>query len=86
MTCNPNVRALLEPILKSGEFSIEHAREIRKCDWRTMVTDLQGETKREAESLFYFAEGFVEEVDEGFVTDNTDPELYERTLRLAAKL
>ena len=86
MMSRTDIRTLLQPVLDSGEFSLEYARKICKCDWRTMVTDLDGEAKVEAESLFYFAEGFVEEVDEGFVTDSSDLELYERTLRLIEKL
>lgn len=83
---NLMIKSLLEPALESGEFTIDLARKIAQADWRTMVDALQGELKREAESLFYFIEGYVEEVDEGFVDEQNDPELYERAKKLLRKL
>jgi hypothetical protein len=51
-----------------------------------MIRDYPAEIKGDAESLFYFIEGFVEEVDEGYVDEQDDPELYARTLELLKKL
>ena len=81
-----SIKAILSPIAESGEFSIESARAIVQSDWRTMIECLQGELKAEAESLFYFSEGYVEEVDEGFVEQRDDPELFERIERLIDQL
>jgi len=80
------IKSILEPAIKEGVFTIVFAREVVQADWRTMIGSLNGELKREAESLFYFIEGYVEEVDEGFVDQPNDPELYERTKKLMTKL
>ena len=80
------IRSLLEPAVEAGEFTIDLARKVVQADWRTLIGALRGELKCEAESLFYFIEGYVEEVDEGYVDEPNDPELYERTKELLTKL
>ena len=80
------LRSILEPAIENGVLTIDSARKLAQVDWRRLIGRLQGEVKSEAESLFYFIEGYVEEVDEGFVDEPNDPELYERTKRLLKKL
>lgn len=80
------IRLTLEPAVAAGEFTIDFARKVIQTDWRTLIASLPDELKREAESLFYFIEGYVEEVDEGFLDQPNDPELYERTKKLLAQL
>ena len=80
------LKSILEQAVADGRFSIESARRTIQYDWRSMIGECSGETKREAETLFYFVEGYVEEVDEGFVDEKDDPELYERTRKLLQKL
>lgn len=80
------LKSILEQAVADGRFSIESARRTLQYDWRSMIGEYSGETKREAETLFYFVEGYVEEVDEGFVDEKDDPELYERTRELLQKL
>lgn len=80
------LKGILEQAVSDGQFSIESARRIVGYDWRTLTGECAGEMKRDAESLFYFIEGYVEEVAEGFVDAHNDPELYQRTKELLAKL
>jgi hypothetical protein len=80
------IKELLEKETMAGFFTIESARRLSSCDWRSLVQTLPFETKRDAEDLFYFIEGFVEEFDEGFVSERDDPELYERAKALMSKL
>jgi len=80
------IKSLLQKATCTGEFTLESARELVRYDWRTMIRTLPTEAKQEAETLFYFIEGYVEEVDEGFVDEPNDPELYERSLSLLERL
>ena len=80
------LKSIFEEAIADGRFSIEAARRAIRYDWRSMIGECSGEAKREAETLFYFIEGYVEEVDEGFVVENNDPELYERARQLLPKL
>jgi hypothetical protein len=80
------LKGILEQAVSDGRFSIESARRVIGYDWRTLISDQSGATKRDAESLFYFIEGYVEEVAEGFVDQKDDPELYERAQKLLAEL
>lgn len=80
------MEAQLEKAITSGKFTIESARELASSDWRSWAGQLSGDSKRNAEDLFYFIEGFVEETDEGFMDEPDDPELYERTVALLAQL
>ena len=80
------IKSILQQVIKDGSFSLKAAREVLLHDWRTMVLSLSNDTKREAETLFYFIEGYVEEVDEGFVDNANDPELFKRTIDLLKKL
>lgn len=80
------IKELLAHAVERGRFSIESARRIKQYDWRNALQGLQAEVRKEAESLFYFIEGFVEEVDEGYVSDQDDPELHKRILELLQKL
>lgn len=80
------METLLQKAIASGEFTIESARELAATDWRSWVSQLAGDTKKNAEDLFYFVEGFVEETDEGFMDEPNDPELYERTVALLEQL
>jgi len=80
------IKSILEPAVEEGVFTIDFARKVVQSDWRTMIGALQCDLKRESESLFYFIEAYVEDVDEGFVDEPNDPELYEKTKKLLAKL
>ena len=80
------IKSILQEATKDGGFSVEAARGVLLHDWRTMILSLSNDTKRDAETLFYFIEGHVEEVDEGFVDNANDPELFERTTELLKKL
>jgi len=80
------IKELLAHAVQGGRFSIESARRIKQYDWRNALQGLPVEVRKEAESLFYFIEGFVEEVDEGYVSDQDDPELHKRILELLQKL
>ncbi|HVK54953.1 MAG TPA: hypothetical protein VM532_07980 [Burkholderiales bacterium] len=81
-----NLKSLLNESVSSGEFTIDAARKLLAHDWRSLIDSLPIETKREAETFFYFVEGFVEEVDEGFVDEDNDIELAERAIALLSKL
>jgi hypothetical protein len=85
-TKTTGIMELLAHAVQGGRFSIESARRIKQYDWRNALQGLQAEVRKEAESLFYFIEGFVEEVDEGYVSDQDDPELHKRILELLQKL
>lgn len=77
-----NITELLTPVVESGRFTIDLAKKVVEVDWRVLVKILDREKRHEAESLFYFIEGYVEEFNEGFVNETHDPELYERTRKL----
>lgn len=77
---------MLNKSLSEGKFTVTDARSLLKNDWRALIRSLPTETMREAETLFYFIEGFVEDVDEGFVDDAPDEELKEKILCLLSKL
>ncbi len=70
------MEALLQKSITSGEFVIETARGLAATDWRY----------QNAEDLFYFIEGYVEETDEGFMDEPNDPELYQRAISLLSQL
>lgn len=80
------LRSILQQAVADGKFSIESARRTLQYDWRSIIGECSDETKREAETLFYFVEGYVEEVEEGFVDEKDDPELYQRTRELLRKI
>ena len=80
------IREILQEGVKEGVFTIQFARKLKKQDWRNWIQTLSDETKKEAENLFYFTEGFVEEVDEGYIEENDDPELFDRLKKLMANL
>lgn len=81
-----NLKSVLEEAVCNGELSIQSARRAIQYDWRSMIKQCPEETRRDAETLFYFIEGFVEEFDEGFIAENNDPELYEKTRLILLKL
>ncbi len=80
------METLLRKAVVSGNFTIESARELAATDWRSWVSQLSGDVKTNAEVLFRFIEGYVEETDEGFVDETDDPDLYERTIALLEQL
>ncbi|MEN9581349.1 MAG: hypothetical protein RJA70_4358 [Pseudomonadota bacterium] len=80
------LKSILEPTIENGTFTIDAARKLAQLDWRSLLENLPTEVRSEAESLFYFIEGYVEEVDEGFVDQADDPELYERTKQILTRL
>ena len=80
------MKTLLHKAIASGNFTIESARELAATDWRSWVSELSGDVKTNAQVLFHFIEGYVEETDEGFVDEPNDPELYERTIALLDQL
>ena len=80
------IKSLLQKAVVGGEFTIDSARELSATNWRDWITGLSSEIKKDAEDLFYFIEGYVEETDEGFIDELSDPELYERTIELLNKL
>lgn len=61
---------LFRELSESPQFGIFEARKICKHDWRTWVLSLTGRFRSEVEEFFYFAEGFIEGIDEGFVNDS----------------
>lgn len=81
-----NLKELLTPSFATGEFTIAKARELIGHDWRSIIKTLPDDLRREAETFFYFTEGFVEEFDEGFVDGNGDAELAKRATALISKL
>ena len=81
-----SLKELLSRSVESESFSTCAARELVRHDWRSAIQSLEPEVRREAETLFYFIEGFAEEVDEGFVEDGQDDELYERIMKILPKL
>jgi hypothetical protein len=81
-----DIKMALTRAVLDGRFSIESARLIKKSGWRSALKAFPTEIKIEAESLFYFIEGFEEEVNEGYVDAEEDPELYGRILKLLKKL
>jgi hypothetical protein len=81
-----NIKSKLEQAVSNGRFSIESARLIIQCDWRSVIRDCPAEVKPDAELLFYSIEAFVEDVDEGYAVEQEDAELYDRTLELLKKL
>lgn len=80
------IKEILTDSVKGGEFSIQEARMVVNHDWRTLISSFQGSAKREIETLFYFIESFVEEVDEGFVDGANDLELYEKISAVLKKI
>ena len=76
----------LKQSIISERFPVAEARRLTSLDWREMIKPLGVSIRREAESLFYFMEGFVEEVDEGFVDGCDDQELYRRSIALIQRL
>lgn len=83
---NMGLKQILAESVSQGEFTTNGARKLLSNDWRLLISSLPDETKREAETFFYFVEGFVEEVDEGFVDDGADEELMNRAVSLISKL
>lgn len=81
-----DLKSLLADSASHGEFTTADARKLLSNDWRLLIGSLPDDTKREAETFFYFVEGFVEEVDEGFVDDGPDAELMNRAVSLLSKL
>jgi hypothetical protein len=82
-----NLREILIELKPSSSFSINEARLLSKINWRVLISSLNKDLKMEAESFFYFVEGFVEDVDEGFVDVNyKDEELGQRFNKLLSKL
>lgn len=81
-----SLKSILNQTVSKGEFTIYDARKLLEHDWKTLIKTLPIEIKREAETFFYFVEGFVEEVDEGFVDERSDSELAERAIALLSKL
>jgi hypothetical protein len=80
------IKSVLEQAVSDGRFSIESARSVIQCDWRNMIRDCPAGIEHDAETLFYFIEGFVEDIDEGYVVEREDHELYTRILELLNKL
>lgn len=80
------IKEMLAKAIAKGEFTIESARELAATEWRSWVNGLSSSIKKDAEDLFFFIEGSVEETDEGFVSERTDPELYARSRALLEKL
>lgn len=81
-----NLKFLIAESVSDGKFTTTDARKLLNNDWRHMIDSLSGDIKREAETFFYFVEGFVEEVDEGFVDEGPDEELMRRAVSLLSKL
>jgi hypothetical protein len=82
----PSIKEILEQATSDGRFSIEAARAVVQHDWRGLIGECAAEIRSETETLFYFIEGYVEEVEEGYLDESEDPELYTLTRALLKKL
>jgi len=81
------IRVLLNEISEAPRFGFDEAKKLCAHDWRSWVQGLDRKGKSEAEEFFYFVEGFVESISEGFVSkDKTAPDLHEMARKLKATL
>jgi hypothetical protein len=64
------------------QFSVKDARVLLGLDWRSLTQPLPREVRQEADVLYHFVSGFVEEVDEGFVEGRDDPQIRDRIAKL----
>ena len=78
--------AELSAVADSGGISVDQASSIVSQDWRGWLEGVPVKMRPDFESFFLFAEGFVEEVTEGFVEGDNDGELVTRARDLLAGL
>lgn len=81
-----DLKSLLAESVAHGALTTADARRLLSNNWRQLIGSLPEDTKREAETFFYFVEGFVEEVEEGFVDEGPDEDLTNRAASLLSKL
>ena len=76
----------LEGVSRTGRFSVKTASAITNQDWRGWMQALPTDIRNDFESFFLFAEGFVEEVREGFVDGDNDEDLAGKAVSLMNRL
>ncbi|GHC14195.1 hypothetical protein [Cerasicoccus arenae] len=72
----------LRKVIKSDILDYDTAKLLVYSNWQGWIDSFPKETRQKAESTFVFLEGFIHEVDDGFVSKGHDQDSFDRVKRL----